>query len=466
MKKIILSLIVFAFIANVSAQLKVDASGNVGIGKNPQYKLDVAGDIYIGSASNVIGTTNTNPITFKVNNVLAGFTGAENNTNVSFGYNSIPNPSPDKSNTAIGYYALHNNTNGNLNIANGYLALYSNISGSNNTANGNWALYYNTSGNNNTAIGYSAGVNGANYSNTTAIGYNAKATASNQIVLGNYTVTSVGSTVVWSTTSDGRTKKNIQTDVPGLAFINRLQPITYNLDLAVLDELQKSNDPKINAHRDSIRRTLSPEEKEIEAKARANKEKQVYSGFIAQDVEKAAKSLGYDFSGVDAPENGKGTYGLRYAEFVVPLVKAVQELSEQNDQLREQNNRIQEQVNELTGLINKLLGKEDASIFRSENSGNSATGLTELTNYGASLEQNIPNPFDQTTVIRYTLPQACNSAQIVITNTSGGVVRQIPLYSGTNSITIEGGSLQAGIYLYTLVADGNVVDTKRMILTK
>jgi hypothetical protein len=42
-------------------------------------------------------------------------------------------------------------------------------------------------------------------------------------------------------------------------------------------------------------------------------------------VEAAAKSIGYDFSGVDAPQNPDGHYGLRYAEFVVPLVKAVQE---------------------------------------------------------------------------------------------------------------------------------------------
>ena len=47
-----------------------------------------------------------------------------------------------------------------------------------------------------------------------------------------------------------------------------------------------------------------------------------------QEVEVAAKELGYSFSGVDAPENGTDLYGLRYAEFVVPLVKAAQEQNE------------------------------------------------------------------------------------------------------------------------------------------
>ena len=49
------------------------------------------------------------------------------------------------------------------------------------------------------------------------------------------------------------------------------------------------------------------------------------TGFIAQEVEQAAKELGFDFSGVDKPKNDGDYYGLRYAEFVVPLVKAMQE---------------------------------------------------------------------------------------------------------------------------------------------
>ena len=58
------------------------------------------------------------------------------------------------------------------------------------------------------------------------------------------------------------------------------------------------------------------------------------TGFIAQEVEKAALGLGFDFSGVEAPKNEKSFYGLRYAEFVVPLVKAVQELKAENDALK------------------------------------------------------------------------------------------------------------------------------------
>jgi len=59
-----------------------------------------------------------------------------------------------------------------------------------------------------------------------------------------------------------------------------------------------------------------------------------YTGFLAQEVEQAALSLGFDFSGIDKPAHENDNYGLRYAEFVVPLVKAVQQLSEENEVLR------------------------------------------------------------------------------------------------------------------------------------
>ena len=49
------------------------------------------------------------------------------------------------------------------------------------------------------------------------------------------------------------------------------------------------------------------------------------SGFLAQDVEKAAAEINYSFSGITRPKNANGLYSLQYGAFVVPLVKAVQE---------------------------------------------------------------------------------------------------------------------------------------------
>ncbi len=498
------------------AQLKVDAAGNTLVN----------GNIYIGGASNSLATTSNTPIIFKVNNsVAAGSTGSSGNYNVSFGYGSLSNPTGARNtangsyalyantggnaNTANGYYALYSNTTGTENTANGYYALssntdgfvntangsyalysnttgvvntangsyalYSNTTGVANTANGSYALYSNTTGANNTAIGYNADVSANNLSNATAIGNGAKATASNQVRIGNSSVTSIGGYRAWTNISDGRAKKNIKADVPGLNFINSLQPVTYNLDPDAIDELLKSDDPKINHLKDSLHMARSSEEKEFEAKARAAKEKQVQTGFVAQDVEKIAKSIGYDFSGVDVDE--KGIYGLRYAEFVVPLVKAVQELSEKNDAKDAAIATLQEQVNELIegmkkqqDIINDMKAVRDTPELRSADevgSKNESKGGAAMSTEQAKLFQNTPNPFNQTTEIGYFIPETAGSANIYIYDVNGVQQRNISIAERGNGVTVlQATALQAGIYFYTLICDGKPVDTKQMILTR
>ncbi len=79
-------------------------------------------------------------------------------------------------------------------------------------------------------------------------------------------------------------------------------------------------------------------------------------------------------------------YGIRYAEFVIPLVKAVQELSKENDELKSRLDKI-EQI-----LAQK--NEQQTSVILSS----------------ASIEQNIPNPFNQNTLINYYIPQNAGNA--------------------------------------------------------
>ena len=402
---------------------------------------------------NTTGSWNTATGTMAL---MLNFDGEGNTAN---GVYALLNNKSGKENVASGVSALQNNTFGSYNTATGRSSLLYNTTGNSNTAVGLEALRDNTIGSNNTAIGYGANVNKNNLTNATAIGYGAVVDSSNKVVIGNTSVSRIGGYVTWTTyPSDGQAKQNIKQNVPGLAFINLLQPVTYNLNLNVIDDLQKSDDPKINHFRDSLRLARSPEEIEIDEKARADKEKQVYSGFIAQDVEKAARSVGYDFSGVDAPENGKGVYGLRYAEFVVPLVKAVQELSEQNEAKDAAIASLQEQVKELSVIVNRLLEKENYPFPDASNT---------VSIPDASLEQNFPNPFNRTTTINYVLPKTFNSARIIISDTFGNVYKQISLSgTGAGSTEVVAGFLPAGIYNYSLYVDNSLVDTKKMVLTK
>jgi hypothetical protein len=106
--------------------------------------------------SNFIGTTDNNPLRFKVNNIESGIIGIAPNYSVSFGINSLPYSSTGVKNTALGSATLNKNTVGINNTAVGYSSLYNNISGSYNTALGWSTLGYDSSGIGNTAIGWGA----------------------------------------------------------------------------------------------------------------------------------------------------------------------------------------------------------------------------------------------------------------------------------------------------------------------
>src|SRR6185503_1273987 len=148
---------------------------------------------------------------------------------------------------------------------------------------------------------------------------------------------------------------------------------------------------------------------------------------------KAAKNIGYDFSGID--KSGK-IMGLRYGDFVVPLVKAVQELSRQNEDL-------QKQINDLKAVIDR-------------------NAKTSLMAGDGSLEQNLPNPFNKTTSIGYTLPQKFSSAQIVVTDVTGKVVKQMVVSgAGKGMVNIDAAAFSAGVYNYSLVVDQRVVTSKQ-----
>src|SRR6185503_5399557 len=63
-------------------------------------------------------------------------------------------------------------------------------------------------------------------------------------------------------------------------------------------------------------------------------ENQTQIGFLAQDVEQAAIESGFNFPGIDVPRNESEVYTLRYVDFIMPIVKSVQEQQLQIDELK------------------------------------------------------------------------------------------------------------------------------------
>ena len=240
--------------------------------------------------------------------------------NTANGFEALVSNTTGVYSTANGYRSLNSNTEGLQNTANGAFALYSNTTGFNNTASGLNSLLSNTTGSSNTAIGFNSDVSSGNLVNATAIGASAIVNSSYQMQLGSSTTivsTSGGYTIV----SDGRFKDEVKTDdAPGLAFINKLRPVAYNFNYKRYDDFLRK-DMKGNKTTDEYQQQL------------VEKGKQRQVGFIAQEVDQMCRDNKFTFNGVYAPQNSNDNYALDYSRFVVPLVKAVQELSSENDKL-------------------------------------------------------------------------------------------------------------------------------------
>jgi hypothetical protein len=433
---------------------------NVAIGFQSLYGYKNSFNTAVGYQSLYSATQNTSS-----GNTGMGFqalyytNGGEDNT--AIGYQAGYNNADGSVNTFLGFEAGFNNTSGSFNVYSGHNAGLDNTTGSYNSYVGYGAGQYNqtgsdnscfgylagqtSKGDNNTFLGYEATSNDATFSNSTAVGSGSSIVDDAACMLGNAATSLIESYASYFTFSDGRYKKNIKENIPGLDFINKLRPITYNLDVT------------------GINKSLNADEKLFTHNVVENKEKKKYSGFIAQEVEKAANDIGYDFSGVKKPANDKSFYALSYADFVPPLVKAVQQLSKQNDSLKEMNASLQSQLNNMQAAIQTLANK--AGVDLSTVNTQQATITNQFPN--ASLAQNIPNPYNHSTSIAYNLPMSFSSAQIIVTDNMGKSLKTVNISGQRKGIlNLDASSLSSGSYNYSLYVDGKLIDTKKMMLTK
>jgi len=83
------------------------------------------------------------------------------------------------------------------------------------------------------------------------------------------------------------------------------------------------------------------------------------------------------------------------------------------------------------------------------------------------LYPNYPNPFNPSTKIRFTLPQA-ESVKIDVYNNRGQIIETLfnkPMNTGYHEIEFNAHNLSSGIYFYRIEA-GEFQDVKKMILLK
>ena len=321
-------------VANGSQALYSNTTGrgNTANGASALYLNTSGGNNTANGASALaVNTTGGDNTADGESALVSNTTGYRNTAN---GARSLHSNTTGYNNSANGYEALYSNTTGYNNSAHGESALHSNTTGRGNTTNGRYALYYNTTGNFNTGIGYNTFPSGFEaLDNYTALGFGAgsAASASNMVEIGNTSVSVIRGQVGFTTYSDARIKDNVQDNIPGLSFIKLLRPVSYNLNIhrqnQIMFDIAKPDTTNWDGKYDI--------------------EKIRMTGFLAQEVDEAAKKVGYDFSGVVKPQNDKDLYSLRYSEFVVPMAKAIQEQQAMIEELKKQNELLQKRIEQL-----------------------------------------------------------------------------------------------------------------------
>jgi len=139
-------------------------------------------------------------------------------------------------------------------------------------------------------------------------------------------------------------------------------------------------------------------------------------------------------------------YGVKYMSFIPVLIEAIKEQQIQIDDLKQ---LVATSSGSLKGAVVESLITEVGDEM-------------ELT----SLFQNHPNPFTEETTITYYLKENTNSATLFVYDMTGKQLKSYDLgHEGSGEISISGGEFGAGIYMYSLVAAGQLIGTKQMILT-
>ena len=120
-------------------------------------------------------------------------------------------------------------------------------------------------------------------------------------------------------------------------------------------------------------------------------------------------------------------------------------------------------INELNAKIEVLEGQVSEGAAKKTRSATNkkASPLTQNRLY-----QNTPNPFKEQTVIRFSLADDVQNAAICIFDMTGKTIKKMPVSSGMESVSVGGYELGEGMFLYSLVVNGQEIDTKRMIISK
>lgn len=254
--------------------------------------------------------------------------------------------------------------------------------------------------------------------------------------------------------SDQMFKENVNDITDASSILNELRPRTYTYDTTHFEDF--------------------------------NFESGMQMGLIAQEVEEIIpfivseqmRPAQYDSLGNEFLPEIKFK-GIQYDQLISLLVAGHKEQSQMIDSLesivkkqeRELNSlsdRFSALENCLSGILPTLceMNQQEINLNNEEKQELLRSIINvELGNEVAIvLNQNVPNPFAESTVITFSIPETISKAQIIFHDAMGALIKSVDIRErGNGQINVYANDLSAGTYTYSLIVDGRIVATKRMM---
>lgn len=231
--------------------------------------------------------------------------------------------------------------------------------------------------------------------------------------------------------SDENIKINISSLTNGLSTIKQLQGVKYQYR-QMIDSITYGNEPDTSGF---------------------------HFGFIAQDVNNVLPQL---------VSEANGHLGVNYIGIIPFLVEAINEQQITIDSLNIVDSTLDARISSLETVV--------ANCCSGQRIGRPADGTNEEINSQTIelsnvktiiLDQNVPNPFAEQTTITYFIPSDIKLAEMIFYDNSGRVLRTVDnLQPGNGEIKVYAPNLSSGIYSYSILLDGKLIQTKKMVCSK
>ena len=231
------------------------------------------------------------------------------------------------------------------------------------------------------------------------------------------------------TTSDSRLSDNLvslgERDNSGKATLENvlnMNVVEYNMKSSLSKEIPKDIAPEKT---EKVRKSfefLKKEDKEMTSRR--------HFGVDAEELQKLYPDL--------VLEGQDGYLSVNYSELVPLLIRSIQALKQELDEVKGMRLKVRKSV--------------------------SSTGMDASLTNGNILYQNSPNPFNKQTVIRFKLAEDAEDASVCIFDMTGKLLKKLPISSGMQSVSIKGYELGEGMFLYSLIVNGQEIDTKKMVI--